>query len=297
MRVGTAPITWGVCEIPGWGPQLPYSRVLDEMAAAGYAGTELGPEGYFPRDPDRLRDELDRRGLAMIAAFVPVNLRDPEAVDRSLAAVDDTARLLARLGAACIVLADDGDAARQQVAGRVQLTETHGLSASQWRTMAGALHQAADRAADLGIAVCVHPHGGTYIENPAEIRRLMESTDPSRIRLCLDTGHIAFGGGDPLALARKYAGRIGLVHLKDIALDRLRQGVAQGHGYTRMAQEGVFVELGTGSLDLKSIVGELDAAGYEGWLVVEQDRVVKPDDDTLGVARRNRRYLREALNL
>ncbi len=297
MRAGTAPITWGICEIPGWGPQKPYPEVLDEVAAAGFEGTELGPAGYLPADPQVLRDELARRGLALIAAFVPVNFRDRAAHGASLAAVEQTARLLSELGAGHILLSDEGDERRRAIAGRTAETAVNGMTAEEWRAFVDGLHTAADRCRDLGLAVSFHPHGGTYVEHPAEVERLLASTDPDRVRLCLDTGHTAFGGGDPLETVRRWGSRIGLVHLKDIDMGRLRAGVAQGKGYTPLAQEGVFVELGTGSLDLPAIVGALRDAGYDGWLVVEQDRVLKPGEDSLAVAVRNRRYLRDTFGL
>lgn len=297
MRVGTAPITWGICEIPGWGPQLPYGQVLDEMAKAGYEGTELGPAGYLPQDAGRLREELAQRGLAMIAAFVPVNFRERAAHRASLAAVEEVARLLAASGAGHILLSDEGDELRRAIAGRAEETAVRGMTAEQWQAFVDGLHEASDRCRDLGLTVSFHPHGGTYIEHPAEVERLLDATDPDRIRLCLDTGHTAFGGGDPLETVRRFGSRVGLVHLKDIAMERLREGIARGKGYTPLAQEGVFVELGTGSLDLPAIIGALKDAGYDGWLVVEQDRVVQPGEDTLAVAVRNRRWLRDHVGL
>ncbi|MFS8666151.1 MAG: sugar phosphate isomerase/epimerase, partial [Limnochordales bacterium] len=107
----------------------------------------------------------------------------------------------------------------------------------------------------------------------------------------------ALGGGDPLAVARRWAHRIGLVHLKDIDLQRLRAGLAAGKSYGELAKNDCFVALGDGSLDLGAIIGQLQAAGYRGWLVVEQDRVVHPEMDTLADARRNREYLRENFGL
>ena len=297
MRVGTAPITWGICEIPGWGPQLPYGQVLDEMAAAGYEGTELGPAGYLPADPAQLREELARRKLAMIAAFVPVNLRERAAHAASFAAVEAVARLLAAVGGQHILLSDEGDELRRSIAGRAAETAVRGMTAEQWEAFVAGLHEAADRCRDLGLTVSFHPHGGTYIEHPVEVERLLESTDPDRIRLCLDTGHTAFGGGDPLETVKRWGTRVGLVHLKDIDIGRLRSGIAQGKGYTPLAQEGVFVELGTGSLDLPAIISALREAGYDGWLVVEQDRVVQPGEDTLATAVRNRRWLKENVGL
>lgn len=267
------------------------------MAQAGYEGTELGPQGYFPTDAALLARELSQRGLAMIGAFVPVSMRERSAHDRALASVEEVARLLAQLGASHIILAEEGDAQRQGIAGRADLTLARGMTDEQWQACVDGWHEAARRCRTLGLQLCIHPHGGTYVEHPQEIHRLMASTDPQLIQLCFDTGHVAFGGGDPLDVVRRYGDRIGLVHLKDIALDLLRDGVAAGKDYARLAQEDVFVALGTGSLDLKAIMEGLRAAGYDGWIVVEQDRVLQPGEDSLEAALHNRRYLKDNFGL
>jgi len=298
MRIGTAPISWGVCEIPGWGPQLPYERVLDEMRDAGYEGTELGPWGYFPTDPHTLRQALSIRGLALISAFVPLPLRDPSALNACETELRRTAELLRDLGAGSILLADAGDPQRRAAAGKPDAVRTCGLRPEEWPGYAQRLeHLAALCREGYGLISCFHPHGGTYVESPEEIEALLSHTDPDLVKLCLDTGHVAFGGADPLHLTRTHADRIGHVHLKDIDLHRMRVLLQEGLDYVGLAQSGVFVELGTGSLDLPAILDALRAAGYSGWIVVEQDRVVNPSQDTLQSARRNRCYLRDCLGL
>lgn len=297
MKVGAAPVSWGVAGPPDWGPMLGYRRVLDEMVAAGYEGTELGPPGFLPDDVEAIRAELARRGLKTIAGYVPVNMRAPEAVERALVDVRATAKKLAQLGADRIMLADEGDGRREAIAGRPAETMRSGLSDAEWRCFADGLHRAAEECAALGLVLCVHPHGGSYVENEAEIDRLLSMTDPALVKLCLDTGHVAFGGGDPLAVAERWSHRIGLVHLKDIDLERLRAGLAAGKSYGDLAKHDCFVALGDGSLDLGAIIAQLQGAGYSGWLVVEQDRVVHPEMDTLADARRNREYLRSRFGL
>lgn len=292
-RIGNAPISWGVCEIPGWGPQLPYERVLDEMKAAGYEGTELGPWGFLPTDPGVLGQALQSRGLAMAAAFVPLTLKDPTAYRECETRVRETSALLKTLGARDILLADAGDETRYRVAGRPDETRVHGLSAGEWAGYAGRLERLAQLCRfDYGLTPSFHSHGGTYIEHPDEIRTLLERTDPHLLKFCLDTGHVAFGGGDPIEVARAYAARLGYIHLKDIDLPRLRSLLSEGKTYVAAAQRDVFVELGRGSLDLRALFDVLEAARYEGWIIVEQDRVVQADADTLGSARRSRDHLR-----
>ena len=296
VRLGNAPISWGVCELPGWGPQLPYARVLDEMAAAGYAGTELGPWGFLPTDPGQLAATLRDRNLAMAAAFVPLNLKPADAFAESEARVRETAELLRRLGAQHILLADAGDPLRYRVAGRPDQTRAHALTPGEWAGYVTRLERLARLCrSDYGLIPCFHSHGGTYIESPDEIEMLMARTDPHLLTFCLDTGHVAFGGGDPLEVARMYAFRLGYVHLKDIDLPRLRALLARGENYVNAAQQDVFVELGQGSLDLPALFDVLKTSGYEGWIIVEQDRVVQADTDTFSAARRSRDYLKKHL--
>lgn len=297
MRVGNAPISWGVCEIPGWGPQLPYERVLDEMARAGYEGTELGPWGYLPTDPRRLAAILQEKGLAMAAAFVPVDLRHPGRLEQEIENVSAVAALLQALGARHILIADSGDPLRMSIAGRIDKTRSYGLTAEQWRYMTQSLEELARLCQGFGLELCVHSHGGSYIENPDEIDRLCQLTDASLVKLCLDTGHIAFGGGDPVAMFDTFADRIGHVHLKDIRLDLLEEKLAQGKDYVAAAQGDVFVPLGAGDIDLSRIFDALKRSAYDGWIIVEQDRVLSEDEDSQAAPQRSRAYLRETIGI
>lgn len=298
MKVGNAPISWGICEIPDWGPQLDRERVLDEMARAGYAGTELGPWGYLPTDVGELKQLLDDKGLAMAAAFVPVDLRSEGRLEHELGQVKATASLLAALGATQIVIADGGDAMRYDIAGRIEETRAHGLTREQWAYFGKSLNEIAKVCGDMGLGVSFHSHGGTYVENPDEIARLADETDPGLVKLCLDTGHIAFGGGDPVELFRTFRDRIGHVHLKDIRLDLLREYLDKGLNYVAAAQGDVFVALGSGDVDLRSIARVLQDAQYGGWIIVEQDRVVRSEaENTMAAAEASRAFLRDQLGV
>lgn len=292
-RVAAAPISWGVCEIPGWGPQLPWERVLDEMQQAEYEGTELGPWGYLPTQPEALQEALRRRGLQLVAAFVPLPLRDAARYAQAEAEVRRTSELLARCGASCVVFADAGDEVRVRAAGRPERTSACGLQAEEWPAYGQRVTRLARLAREAyGLRVAFHPHGGTYVENAHEVEALLAHTEPDLVGLCLDTGHLLFGGVDPVEVARRYAGRIQHVHLKDVNLARLRELLSQGLPYADVAKGGTFVELGRGDVDLPAIAAVLKEVGYPGWLVVEQDRVVTQDTNTLASARRNRASVR-----
>lgn len=298
MQVAAAPISWGVCEIPGWGPQLPWERVLDEMAQAGYEGTELGPWGFLPTEPEGLRAALTARGLALVAAFVPVPLREASRFGEAEAETRRVAELVARCAGSLVVLADAGDELRARVAGRADLTATCGIPEEEWPAYGERVMRLAALVRHrYGLRVAFHPHGGTYVENEREVEALLAHTEAQSVGLCLDTGHLLFGGADPVAVCRRHARRVAHVHLKDVDVPRLRQLLSAGATYADAAKSGTFVELGRGSLDLPAVAAALRQVGYDGWLVVEQDRVVREDDDTLTPAARNREAVRRVFGV
>ena len=255
MKVGTAPITWGICELPDWGTMLPYAHVLDEMAELGYAGTELGPWGYLPKEAAVLAAELGKRRLAMAGAFCPVTLHDPARYEDQLAYAMDTTRLLAELSAPVLVLAEAGDERRERIAGRVSAGDPR-FSVDDWKRFAEG--------------------AGTYVETPSEVDELLRQTDPSLVGLCLDTGHVFYGGGDPVALARRETARIRHVHLKDVYRDRYQRALAARLDFTAAVGEDVFAPVGSGAVDMAAFLRILSDARYEGWLIVEQDIRIQP---------------------
>ncbi len=276
MKVGTAPITWGVCELPNWGTLLPYAQVLDEMAEIGYSGTELGPWGYLPKDAQVLAKELGERRLAMAGAFCPVALHDPRRYDEQFAYAMDTCRLLAELAAPVLVLAEAGDGHRERIAGRVAVGDRR-FSEDEWKRFAHGANEIARRAKEMGLATAFHPHAGTYVETPAEIDELLRRTDASLVGLCLDTGHVFYGGGDPVALARRERSRVRHVHLKDVHRDRYERALADGLDFTAAVGKDVFAPVGSGAIDMAAILRTLRDAGYDGWLIVEQDIQIQPN--------------------
>lgn len=293
IRVANTPASWGALEFDLPGGVLGYAQVLDEIAETGYAGTELGDWGYMPTEPEVLRAALTARGLALVGAFVPVALARPEALAEGRARALRVARLLR--GAAglepFVVLADDNGAvpARTQHAGRV--TAAMGLDDAQWRVFArGAEAIAQAVRQETGLPTVFHHHCGGYVETPAEIERLMARTDPALLGLCLDTGHALFGGGDPLALLRRYGARIWHVHYKDHDPAVAAQAASQGGGYFGAVRQGVFCELGQGAVDFRAVTEALRAMDYAGWIVVEQD-VLPGMGAPKESARRNRAFM------
>lgn len=296
IPVANAPCSWGATDdFPTAGDAPGYRQVLDELASAGYAGTELGDWGFLPTDPGTLRAELSRRKLALVGAFVPVRLSDPSAHTAGEDLAVRTATLLAESAgpadAPCLVLADDADPARARVAGRA--TPEHALDDGQWRIVA----QGAERIARAvrertGLRTAFHHHAGTHVETPDEVARLMELTDPDLLGLCLDTGHYAYGGGDALDAAQRYAGRIWHVHAKDCDREVLARARRDGWDYFQAVRSRLFCELGRGVVDLPSILAELQGRGYSGWVVVE-DEVAPGTGIPLESARHDREFLRK----
>nr|WP_329543246.1 TIM barrel protein [Streptomyces sp. NBC_01358] len=259
MRVAGAPISWGVCEVPGWGHQMAPGRVLAEMAAAGLAATEFGPDGFLPQDPDARAELLAGHGLAAVGGFVPVVLHDP-----GRDPLPEVRRALAGFGSArTLVLAaatgTDGYDARPE------------LSAREWDALLANLDRIAAHARAEGVTATLHPHIGTMVEGPEEVERVLNG---SAVPLCLDTGHLLAGGNDPVDLARRAADRIAHVHLKDVDAALAARVRAGDVTYTEAVRTGLYQPLGQGDVDISAITTALDAAGYTGWYVLEQDTVL-----------------------
>ncbi|HEY7048724.1 MAG TPA: TIM barrel protein [Jatrophihabitantaceae bacterium] len=256
-RVAAAPISWGVCEAPDWGLELPSERVLTEMRAVGLRATELGPTGYLGADPAQVRALLDRHELSLVGGFLPVVLHS-DATD--FAEAEAAIRTLAEAGAEVVVLAArsvDGSYDR-----KVPLDD------AEWRTLLGNLKRVRDLVGEHGLRASLHPHVGTAIADRAAVYRLLDSSD---IALCLDTGHLVIGGTDPLELLRSAAGRVEHVHLKDVRLPVAATVSAGDTSYMGAVRQGLYAPLGDGDLDIAGIVTVLESAGYAGWYVLEQD--------------------------
>jgi inosose dehydratase len=293
IKVANAPCSWGALEFDWAGPAPDAARVLDEMAAAGYSGTELGDWGFMPTEPGPLRAEVGRRGLALIGAFVPVRLRDERAHAPGVAEALRVARLLAAAGdRPFVVLSDDTavDPERTRLAGRIG--PEHGLDAAGRATIARGADTIARAVLEAtGLRTVFHHHCATFIETPDEIDDLMSRTDPTLVGLCLDTGHCAFGGGDPVATLDKWRERVWHIHVKDCDPRVKARAAADGLDYQQAVRAGVFCELGRGIVDFTSVIRRLRDSAYDGWLVVEQD-VLPSMGSPAASAERNREYLR-----
>jgi inosose dehydratase len=295
-RIAAAPITWGVCEIPNWGEVPGVDEVLDQIAAVGFTGTELGPDGFLPGDADGLKRVLGARGLDLVGAYCPLDYRDAGTVAASHAFGVDLATRLAANGCHILVAADSGDARRGAVAGRVGPQD--GLDADQWARLADGLAELARACAPMGVQVAFHPHAGTYVETEAEIDELMARTPVDLVGLCIDTGHVAYGGGDAVAVARRHASRIRHVHIKDASGAILAEVRATDLAYPEAVGRGAFVPVGDGVVDFAGLAAVLHGVGYDGWYVLEHDirrGAPWPDQDPQANAAQSRDRLRAFL--
>jgi inosose dehydratase len=293
IQVANAPCSWGVIENIE-GERTTYVKVLNELAATGYVGTELGDWGFMPTDPTQLTGELNSRHLTMLGSWVSVSLHDAAQHARSEADAVRTAQLLAQVGGKdnVIVLGNDpyNDPMRTKLSGRIQ--PENGMSESQWQVFVDGAMRVARAVKDAtGLRTVFHHHIGTWVETPAETARLLEMTDPALLGLCFDTGHWTFGGGDPIQGLKQHADRIWHVHFKDCHPDVAAQSrIHEWDGPTSVGH-GVFCELGKGQVDFPAVLQTLREIGYGGWIVVEQD--VLPGMGTpKESAQRNRDYLR-----
>lgn len=260
-RVAGAPISWGVCEVPGWGHQMAPERVLREMADLGLAATELGPDGFLPADPWQAADLLAAHGMRAVGGFVPVVLfddsRDPlPEVERALA------HFVAANGTSLVLAAASG---QEGYDARTVLDD------SQWKTLLANLDRIREFAGEQGIEATLHPHVGTMVENAEDVDRVLNG---STIGLTLDTGHLLVGGADPVAITRAATDRIRHTHLKDVRTEVAERVRARELTYTDGVRQGLYVPLGRGDVDLDAIVRTLEDAGYQGWYVMEQDTIL-----------------------
>ncbi|THA71006.1 inosose dehydratase [Streptomyces sp. A0958] len=268
QRIAGAPISWGVCEVPGWGHQLDPDLVLRQMREAGLTATEFGPEGFLPDAPEAKAATLASHGLSAVGQFVPVVLHDPD--HDPLPEVEAALTGLLAADARTVVVAAG--------TGADGYDDRPALDAAGWSVLLANLDRISAAAAGAGVLATLHPHVGTMVESGQETERVL---DGSGIGLCLDTGHLLIGGGDPHSLAARRPGRIAHVHLKDVRLDLADRVRAGRTTYTEAVAEGMYVPLGAGDVDIAGIVRMLEADGYAGWYVLEQDTILRvaPGED------------------
>ncbi len=297
IQVATAPVSWGAIGIEGEVYVYTAAQVMDGIKQAGYAGTELGPYGFYPPDPAKLRQELAKRGLSLTGAFFWDRLADPSRLPEMLTAVRKTASHISQAGAGILVLCDHISPERCAIGGRVPADGSKSWTREQWQAVGDAVRAIVEECRKHKLRVAVHNHVGTYLERPEELDRMLELGGPDDLGVCLDTGHYAYVGGDSAEAVRRYGRRIWYIHLKDVNPTLLKRVVSEGLDFNDAVAQGIFVPIGQGIVRFDRFFAELKAIGYDGWVNVEQDAVAGPDGkmltDPVVSATASRKYLRE----
>ena len=268
VKIAGAPISWGVCEVPNWGHQMSPERVLKEMSDLGLGATEFGPLGFLPIEPADRAKVLAEHGMEAVGGFFPIIMHQAD-----FDPLPDTLKELESYtasGAKTLVLSAETGLVGYD-------TKRPDLDAAGWATFFNNLERIKEAAAALGVTAVLHPHVGTMVETEADVKKVL---DGSTIKFCLDTGHMIIGGTDPVKFAEDHADRVAHSHLKDVNLavaDRVQSGEIT---YYQGILEGMYVPLGQGDVDVRSIVRSLIKAGFDGWFVLEQDNVITAEPDT-----------------
>ncbi len=269
-RIVAAPISWGVCEVPGWGLQLPVERVLGEMADLGVTATEMGAVGWLPEGSDAVRSMLSRHDMTVIGGFVPLALHTEGAREVSRQTARSVAASMAAVGARYFVTAVVSD---PDAWGRPEFGDTG------WGHIVDGLAEIEEIVAREGLTQVLHPHADTLVETAAEVERVLAA---SPVALCLDTGHLFLGGADPVDIATRWSSRVQLVHLKDVDPAVAPRWTERTATWMEAVQAGLFPPLGDGCVPIAATIEALETAGYGGLYVIEQDIALTGGEPPVG---------------
>jgi len=290
IKIGIAPGTWGI-RYPDHPAQVPWSQLLDEVAEAGYEWIETGPYGYMPTDTSIFRAELQKRDIKVIATTVMLgHLEEPSAWPALEKEVTGAGELGASVNAKFLILIDDYYTNLFDGTPKPAKNLDH----DAWKRVIDTTHRIADISRDhFNLQLVFHPHAETHIETESQIETFLQHTDPSRVGLCLDTGHHSYAGGDPVAFFRKHHNRVAYMHLKTLdsaVYDRAR---AEHMSIKDASEIGVFCDLDYGTIDFQCLGSILNEVDFDGWVMVEQDTWDPPAGVPLAVAKRTGEYLKE----
>lgn len=302
ITITCAPCCWGVDDVRN--PHLPaWEKVLDEAAEAGFGGLELGPYGYMPLDVERVGAALGERGLSIVAGTIFDDLVSPSNRGNLLRQTDEICAFITalpkpaahdgqRFAAPYLTVMDGGHDERDYAAGHSDRAPR--LDDAAWAGMINNIRAIAERARDRhGVRATIHPHAGGYIEFADELARLAADIGTETAGLCLDTGHLAYAGMDPVATLGRYRDRLDYIHFKDIdpiVFDRI---MGERIRFFEACAEGVMCPIGRGSIDYAAIRGLLGELGYGGYITIEQERDPRNSGGVLADLAASRNFLRD----
>lgn len=291
--LGIAPIGWCNDDMPELGAENTFQQIVSEMALAGFTGCEIGNK--FPSDPQALKKALDLRGMRVASRwFSSFLLTQPYAqVEAEFSAQLD---FLAAVGANRINVSEQSYSIQGQMDVPVLRDRKYVMNEGEWTRLCEGLDRLGALAVSCGFRLCYHHHMGTVVQTAAETEYLMEHTTPGRVWLCYDTGHFTFAGEDPVAVLKKYADRVGHVHLKDMRLPVVKQARDEGWSFLQAVRNGAFTVPGDGGVQFDEVFRVLAASGYQGWLLVEAEQD-PAKADPLEYAMKARTFIHEKTGL
>ncbi len=288
FKLAGAPITWGVCEVPGWGEQLPVEQVLEQMSSLGLTALEVGPVGYLGNTPGEIKAQAEKFGMCVLGGFVPLVLHRADLWEQTEKEAREVASRYSNAGAKNFVTAVVKDAG---------WGTPEPLSDDEWKQLAWALEAVDGICSEYGMQQVVHPHVGTLVETAADIEEVLRRTT---VHFCFDTGHLAIGGVDGVSFAREHHDRVAHVHLKDVRLSMSAAVLDRSLSLLDATRQGIFCALGDGNVPIVGIIQELRHHGYDGWYVLEQDITIDSPDGIglpLQAAKRSIAYLERELGI
>ena len=293
VKLGIAPIAWTNDDLPDLGGENTFEQCVSEMALAGFTGSEVGNK--YPRDPETLEKALSLRGVEICNAWFSTFLisRPYEETEKGF---EEHVAFLSRMGAKVVGVSEQSYST-QGIQDQPVFEGKHVMDDEEWELLCGGLNRLGKLSLEkYGVALTFHHHMGTVVQSAAEVERMMEGTDPAYVSLLFDTGHFAYCGEDPLAMAKKYAGRIKHVHLKDIRPDVVAKVKADKMSFLDGVRAGAFTIPGDGCIDYDPIFKVLEESGYEGYMVVEAEQDPSKADP-LEYALNARKFIKEKTGL
>lgn len=292
ISLGIAPIAWTNDDMPELGAENSFEQCISEMALSGFTGTEIGNK--YPRDPEILKSYLQPRGLNVASAWFSSFLTTKPYAETEQAFIQHRDFLHA-MGAKVIVVSEQGHSVQGQIDTPV-FDRKPVFTDEEWNKLTTGLEQLGILAREKDMRIVYHHHMGTGVQTTAEIERLMDNTDPEKVSLLFDTGHLVFSGEDPVAIYNKYKDRIFHIHFKDIRAAVLQQLKEEKWSFLQGVKNGVFTVPGDGMIDFRPIWEQISVSGYEGWIVVEAEQdPAKANPFLHAVKARN--YIREVTKL
>lgn len=291
IKLGVAPIAWTNDDLPELGKENTFEQCISEMALAGYTGTEIGNK--YPKDPETLKQFLEPRGLEVASAWFSAFLTT-EPYENTFEKFKEHRDFLWNMGAKVIVVSEQG----HSIQGRDLpiFEEKPKFTDQEWDLLTKGLEKLGDLAHERDMEIVYHHHMGTGVQTTDEIERLMENTDPEKVSLLFDTGHLVYSGEEPLGIFEKYHHRIKHIHFKDIRKDVMNEVKNEQDSFLTGVKKGAFTVPGDGMVDFAPIWKAIEQSGYEGWIVVEAEQ-----DPSLAIpfiyAKQAREYIKNITNL